>query len=180
MCTSHYNTHLEVRYIGIIVIGACFPPNPHFFLPRAGHGHAAVQRRGLVVSGHGTVSTEIHSPNSLIVSRLVYWVRRCYCKYQWSKTVPSIGTEVSPALTRALFETLKQVGWFRRIFRDHIDEDPWKFFDSVGRVPSRDVLQSTYFLSLHYKWVVDIVIKPIWVWQMRYLVLAREDLINQV
>ena len=33
---------------------------------------------------------------------------------------------------------------------------------------------------MHYKWMVDLVTMPLGEGQMRYLVLAREDLINQV
>ena len=33
---------------------------------------------------------------------------------------------------------------------------------------------------MHYKWLVDIVVIPMGLWQMRYLVLAREDPTNQV
>jgi hypothetical protein len=33
---------------------------------------------------------------------------------------------------------------------------------------------------MHYKWMVDIVTMPMGRWQMKYLVLAREDLTNQV
>ena len=44
----------------------------------------------------------------------------------------------------------------------------------------RDGLRPTYPLALHYKWVVDLITMPVGVWQMRYIVLAREDLSNQV
>jgi hypothetical protein len=33
---------------------------------------------------------------------------------------------------------------------------------------------------MHAKWMVDIVVMPLGLWQMKYLVLAREDLTNQV
>ena len=46
-------------------------------------------------------------------------------------------------------------------------------------VQYRDGLHPTYPLSLHYKWVVDLINMPMGVWQMRYIVLAREDLSNQ-
>ena len=35
-------------------------------------------------------------------------------------------------------------------------------------------------LALHAKWMVDIVVMPFGLWQMKYLVLAKEDLTNQV
>ena len=43
-----------------------------------------------------------------------------------------------------------------------------------------DGLQPTYSLTPHYKWVVDIVMMLTGAWQMKYLVLAREDLTNHV
>jgi hypothetical protein len=33
---------------------------------------------------------------------------------------------------------------------------------------------------MHYKWMVDTVTMPMGRWQMKYLVLAREDLTNQI
>ena len=44
----------------------------------------------------------------------------------------------------------------------------------------RDELHPTYSPVLHYKWMVDIVHMPSRRNQMKYLVLAREDLSNQV
>jgi hypothetical protein len=44
----------------------------------------------------------------------------------------------------------------------------------------RDGLHPTFPLAMHYKWVVDIVMMPQGIWQMKYLVLAREDLTNHV
>ena len=44
----------------------------------------------------------------------------------------------------------------------------------------RDELHPTYSPVLHYKWMVDIVHMPSGRNQMKYLVLAREDLSNQV
>ena len=47
-------------------------------------------------------------------------------------------------------------------------------------VRHRDELHPTYPLTVHFKWMVDLVTMPMGVGQMRYLVLAREDLTNQV
>ena len=47
-------------------------------------------------------------------------------------------------------------------------------------VRHRDELQPTYPPTIHFKWMVDLVTTPMGVGQMRYLVLAREDLTNQV
>ena len=41
-------------------------------------------------------------------------------------------------------------------------------------------MNPTYPLVMHFKWVVDLVTMPVGLWQMRYIVLAREDLTNQV
>ena len=47
-------------------------------------------------------------------------------------------------------------------------------------VRHRDKLHPTYPPFVHFKWMVDLVTMPTGVGQMRYLVLAREDLRNQV
>ena len=44
----------------------------------------------------------------------------------------------------------------------------------------RDGLHPIYPLAMHYKWVVDLVTMRVGVWQIRYIVLAREDLTSQV
>ena len=44
----------------------------------------------------------------------------------------------------------------------------------------RDELHPTYSSTVHFKWMVDLVTMPIGVGQMQYLVLACEDLTNQV
>lgn len=44
----------------------------------------------------------------------------------------------------------------------------------------RDGLHPTYSPTIHFKWMVDLVSMPLGVGQMKYLVLAREDLTNQV
>ena len=47
-------------------------------------------------------------------------------------------------------------------------------------VRHRDELHPTYPPTVHFKWMADLVMMPMGVGQMRYLVLAREDLTNQV
>ena len=49
-----------------------------------------------------------------------------------------------------------------------------------SNVQHRDELHPSYPLSMHYKWLVDIVVMPMGLGQMKYLVLARKDLTNQV
>ena len=71
----------------------------------------------------------------------------------------------------ATYSKLKEKFWWTGMYND---------CQMYSNIRHRDGLQPTYSLSLHYKWVVDIVMMPVGVWQMRYLVLAREDLTNQV
>ena len=47
-------------------------------------------------------------------------------------------------------------------------------------VRHRDELRPTYPLTVHLKWMVDLVTMLMGEGQKRYLVLAREDLTNQV
>jgi hypothetical protein len=47
-------------------------------------------------------------------------------------------------------------------------------------VRHRDELHPTYLLPMHHKGMVDIVVMPMGRWQMKYLVLAREDLTKHV
>jgi transposase InsO family protein len=47
-------------------------------------------------------------------------------------------------------------------------------------VRHQDELHPTYPPTVHFKWTVDLVMMSLGVGQMRYLVLAREDLTNQV
>ena len=47
-------------------------------------------------------------------------------------------------------------------------------------VRHRDKLHPTYPPTVHFKWMVYLVMMPMGKGQKRYLVLAREDLTNQV
>ena len=47
-------------------------------------------------------------------------------------------------------------------------------------VRHQDELHPTHPPTVHFKWVVDLVTMPMGVGQMWFLVLAREDLTNQV
>ena len=49
-----------------------------------------------------------------------------------------------------------------------------------SNIRHREELRPTYPLTIHFKWMVDLVSMPMGVGQMKYLVLAREDLTNQV
>ena len=47
-----------------------------------------------------------------------------------------------------------------------------------SRIRHRDELHPTYPSTIHFKWMVDLVKISMGVGQMRYLVLAREELTN--
>ena len=47
-------------------------------------------------------------------------------------------------------------------------------------VQHRDEFHLTFSLTINFKWMVDIVTMPTGIGQKKYLVLAREDLTNQV
>lgn len=51
---------------------------------------------------------------------------------------------------------------------------------NVFNVCHRDGLHPTYPPAMHYKWLVDLVMMPLGIRKMQYIVLAREDLTNQV
>ena len=81
----------------------------------------------------------------------------------------------------ATYSKLKEKFWWTGMYNDVAEYvQSCENCQMYSNIRHRDGLQPTYSLSLHYKWVVDIVMMPVGVWQMRYLVLAREDLTNQV
>ena len=49
-----------------------------------------------------------------------------------------------------------------------------------SKIRYRDELHLTYPPSIHFQWVIDLVIMPPGIWGMKYLVLAREELSNFV
>ena len=53
-------------------------------------------------------------------------------------------------------------------------------FQIYSNIKYRDELHPTYLQGVHYKWMVDIVVMPMGVGKKKSLVLAREDLTNQV
>lgn len=81
----------------------------------------------------------------------------------------------------ATFAKVKERYWWKGMYKDVAD-----FVASCGTcqvyssIRHRDGLHPTYPLTIHYKWVVDLVAMPMGVGQKKYLVLAREDLSNQV
>ena len=65
-------------------------------------------------------------------------------------------------------------------------KDIVEFTESCERCPiyfgvrHRDELHLTFSPTINFKWMVDIVAMPTEIGQKKYLVLAREDLTNQV
>ena len=49
-----------------------------------------------------------------------------------------------------------------------------------SNIRHKDELHPTYPLTMHFKWVVDLIAMPMEVGQKKYLVLARENLSNQL
>ncbi|KAL3698204.1 hypothetical protein R1sor_012280 [Riccia sorocarpa] len=81
----------------------------------------------------------------------------------------------------ATFMKLKERYWWRNMYKYMV-----AFVESCttcqvySNIRHRDGLHPTYPLAIHFKWIVDLVTMLVGLWQMRYLVLAREDLSNQV
>jgi hypothetical protein len=83
--------------------------------------------------------------------------------------------------TWATFEKLKEKYWWPGLYKDvHRFVTTCESYQMHSMVRHRDELHSTYPPTVHFKWMVDLVTMPLGVGQMRYLVLAREDLTNQV
>ncbi|KAL3695501.1 hypothetical protein R1sor_009577 [Riccia sorocarpa] len=79
------------------------------------------------------------------------------------------------------YTKVKERYWWKGLYRD-VD----KFVSSClqcqfySKVRHRDGLIPTYPPSMHFSWVIDLVMMPPGLWEMRYLALAREDLSNFV
>jgi transposase InsO family protein len=81
----------------------------------------------------------------------------------------------------ATFEMLKEKYWWPGLYKDvHRFVTTCESCQMHSMVRHRDELYPTYPPAVHFKWMVDLVMMPLGVRQMRYLVLAREDLTNQV
>ncbi|KAL3676054.1 hypothetical protein R1sor_026002 [Riccia sorocarpa] len=81
----------------------------------------------------------------------------------------------------ATFTKLKVRYWWKNIYKDVVAfVESCLTCQTYSNIRHRDGLHPTYPLAIHFKWVVDLVTMPVGLWQMRYLVLAREDLSNQV
>ncbi|KAL3694555.1 hypothetical protein R1sor_008206 [Riccia sorocarpa] len=81
----------------------------------------------------------------------------------------------------ATYMKLKERYWWKGLYKDVTE-----FVSSClhcqfySKVRYRDGLVPTYPPSIHFRWVLDLVMMPPGLWGMRYLVLAREDLSNFV
>ena len=81
----------------------------------------------------------------------------------------------------ATYTKIKERYWWKGLYKD-VEE----FVASCltcqlqSKIRYRDELHPTYPPSIHFQWVIDLVIMPPGIWGMRYLVLAREELSNFV
>ena len=83
--------------------------------------------------------------------------------------------------TWATFEKLNEKYWWPSMYKNLLHfVCTCESCQVHSNIRHRDELQPTYPLTIHFKWMVDLVSMPMGVGQMKYLVLAREDLTNQV
>jgi hypothetical protein len=83
--------------------------------------------------------------------------------------------------TWATFERLKDKYWWPGLYKDvHRFVRTRESCQMYSMVRHRDELHLIYPPTVHFKWMVDLMTMLLGVGQMRYLVLAREDLTNQV
>ncbi|KAL3687990.1 hypothetical protein R1sor_014299 [Riccia sorocarpa] len=81
----------------------------------------------------------------------------------------------------ATYMKIKERYWWKGLYQDAAE-----FVGSCvecqmqSKIRHRNGLRPTYPLSMHFQWVLDLVIMPVGMWRMRYLVLAREELSNYV
>ena len=81
----------------------------------------------------------------------------------------------------ATFTKIKERYWWKGMHKDvTLFVESCTTCQMHSTVRHRDGLHPTYPLVMHFKWVVDLVTMPVGLWRMRYIVLAREDLTNQV
>ena len=81
----------------------------------------------------------------------------------------------------ATFAKMKERYWWKGMYKDVAAfVGSCETCQIYSNIRHRDGLHPTYPLAIHYKWVVDLVAMPMGLGQKKYLVLAREDLSNQV
>mgnify|MGYP000314778931 CR=1 FL=1 len=80
-----------------------------------------------------------------------------------------------------MFEKLKEKYWWPEMYKDvHNFVSTCESFQMHSVVRHYDELYPTYLPAIHFKWMVDLVMMPMGIGQIQYLVLAREDMTNQV
>ena len=83
--------------------------------------------------------------------------------------------------TWATFVKIKQKYWWKNMYKDIAEfTESYEKCQVYSRIPHRDELHPTFSPTINFKWMVDIVAMPTGIGQKKYLVLAREDLTNQV
>ena len=83
--------------------------------------------------------------------------------------------------TWATFAKIKQRYWWKGMYRDVARfVETCEKCQAYSTVRHRDGLHPTFSPAINFKWMVDIVSMPTGIGQRKYLVLAREDLTNQV
>ena len=81
----------------------------------------------------------------------------------------------------ATFSKIKERYWWPGMYKDIANFVSTCVKCQVySKIRHRDGLHPTYSPSIHFKWMVDLISMPLGVGQVKYLVLAREDLTNQV
>ena len=83
--------------------------------------------------------------------------------------------------TWATFVKIKQKYWWKNMYKDIAEfTESCEKCQIYSGVRHRDELHPTFSPTINFKWMVDIVAMRTGIGQKKYLVLAREDLTNQV
>ena len=83
--------------------------------------------------------------------------------------------------TWATFVKIKQKYWWKSMYKDIAEfTESCEKCQVYSGVRHRDELHPTFSPTINFKWMVDIVAMPTRIGQRKYLVLARNDLTNQV
>ena len=81
----------------------------------------------------------------------------------------------------ATYTKIKERYWWKGLYKD-IEEFVASCITNQlqSKIRYKNELHPTYPPSIHFQWVIDLVIMPPGIWSMKYLVLAREELSNFV
>lgn len=81
----------------------------------------------------------------------------------------------------ATYNKIKERYWWKGLYKD-VEDFVASCIDCQlqSKIRYRDELHPTYPLAMHFQWVIDLVAMPSGLWEMKYLVLAREELSNFV